>query len=116
MPIIDSQVHAYEAPKRPGTACRTGRPTSPATRWSPRWTAWASNGAIFISAFFRSTGTTRAMLEVQHKHPGHFAIMKPVDPADPAVGEVIAEWTHHAHVRCRPPKRPGPASRRGKRL
>jgi predicted TIM-barrel fold metal-dependent hydrolase len=29
---------------------------------------------------------------VQRKHPGRFAIIKPVNPADPAVGEVIAEW------------------------
>ena len=31
-------------------------------------------------------------VEVQRKHPGRFAIIKPVNPADPAVGEVIAEW------------------------
>ncbi|HYG56139.1 MAG TPA: amidohydrolase family protein, partial [Burkholderiales bacterium] len=31
-------------------------------------------------------------VEVQRKHPGRFAIIKPVNPADPAVGDVIAEW------------------------
>ena len=31
-------------------------------------------------------------VEVQRKHPGRFAIIKPVDPADPEVVEVIAEW------------------------
>jgi L-fuconolactonase len=29
---------------------------------------------------------------VQRAHPGRFAIVKPVDPDDPAVGDVIAEW------------------------
>ena len=31
-------------------------------------------------------------MEVQRAHPGRFAIIKPVDPDDPAVGDVIAEW------------------------
>ena len=31
-------------------------------------------------------------MEVQKKHPGRFALVKPVDPDDPAVAERIAEW------------------------
>ncbi len=31
-------------------------------------------------------------MEVQRAHPDRFAIVKPVDPDDPAVGDVIAEW------------------------
>ena len=31
-------------------------------------------------------------VEVQRAHPGRFAIVKPVDPDNPAVGEVIADW------------------------
>jgi predicted TIM-barrel fold metal-dependent hydrolase len=31
-------------------------------------------------------------VEVQRKHPGRFALVKPVDPDDPAVAERIAEW------------------------
>ena len=31
-------------------------------------------------------------MEVQRAHPGRFAIVKPVNPDDPAVEEVIAEW------------------------
>jgi predicted TIM-barrel fold metal-dependent hydrolase len=31
-------------------------------------------------------------VEVQRAHPGRFAIVKPVDPDDPAVGDVIADW------------------------
>ena len=31
-------------------------------------------------------------VEVQRAHPGKFAIVKPVDPDDPAVDEVVADW------------------------
>jgi hypothetical protein len=31
-------------------------------------------------------------LEVRNRHPGRFAVMKPVDPAEPEVGETIAGW------------------------
>ena len=50
------------------------------------------DGAIFISAFSLYQYDASYAVEVQRKHPGRFAIIKPVNPADPAVGEVIAEW------------------------
>ena len=31
-------------------------------------------------------------VEVQRAHPGRFAIVKPVDPDDPAVADVVADW------------------------
>ena len=31
-------------------------------------------------------------LEVYARHPGRFALVKPVDPSDPAVAETVAEW------------------------
>src|SRR5205085_7778631 len=31
-------------------------------------------------------------VEVQRTHPGRFAIVKPVDPDDPAVADVVADW------------------------
>ena len=31
-------------------------------------------------------------VEVQRAHPDRFAIVKPVDPDDPAVADVIADW------------------------
>ena len=39
-------------------------------------------------------------LEVHPKHPTRFALVKPVDPADPGVGETIAAWK----------KTPGPSA------
>ena len=94
MPIIDSQVHVYEAntPKRP---------------WHnvPNWPAHVTgdemvaamdkvgvDGAIFISAFSLYQYDASYAVEVQRAHPGRFALVKPVDPDDPAVADVISDW------------------------
>ncbi len=96
MAIIDSQVHAYEAntPQRP---------------WHhvPNWPAHATgdemvaamdktgvDGAIFISSFSMYRYDASYAVEVQRAHPGRFALVKPVDPDNPAVADVIAEWKH----------------------
>ena len=56
-------------------------------------------------------------VEVQRAHPGRFAIVKPVNPDDPAVADVIADWKkvpgtrgpHHADEGGEPRAgRPGP--------
>src|SRR5262245_38475806 len=95
MPIvIDSQVHAYEA----NTA---KRPWHSVPNWPPHVTgdemvaAMDKNGvdgAIFISAFSMYQYDASYAVEVQKKHPNRFAIVKPVNPEDPAVADVIAEW------------------------
>ena len=94
MAIIDSQIHAYEAntPKRP---------------WHnvPNWPAHVTgdemvaamdkvgvDGAIFISAFSLYRYDASYMVEVQRAHPGRFGLVKPVDPDNPAVADVIADW------------------------
>jgi predicted TIM-barrel fold metal-dependent hydrolase len=50
------------------------------------------DGAIFISPFslYRYDGSYAA--EVQRAHPDRFAIIKPVDPDNPGVADVIADW------------------------
>jgi predicted TIM-barrel fold metal-dependent hydrolase len=50
------------------------------------------DGAIFISAFGLYRYDASYAVEVQRAHPDRFAIVKPVDPDDPAVEEVVAEW------------------------
>jgi predicted TIM-barrel fold metal-dependent hydrolase len=50
------------------------------------------DGAIFISAFSMYQYDASYAVEVQRKHPGRFALVKPVNPDDPAVAETIAEW------------------------
>src|SRR5690242_6406409 len=92
--IIDSQVHAYEAntPQRP---------------WfrTPNWPAHVTgdemvaamdkvgvDGAIFVSPFSMYQYDGSYAVEVQRAHPDRFALVKPVNPEDPAVADVIAEW------------------------
>ena len=94
MPIIDSQVHAYEAntPERPWPRV----PNWPAHVTGDEMVAAMDkvgvDGAIFISAFSMYRYDASYAVEVQRAHPGRFGIVKPVDPEDPAVDEVIAEW------------------------
>lgn len=94
MTIIDSQVHAYEAntPKRPWATV----PNWPAHVTGDEMVAAMDkvgvDGAIFISAFSMYRYDASYAVEVQRAHPGRFAIVKPVDPDDPAVADVVAEW------------------------
>src|ERR1700730_4889911 len=91
--IIDSQVHAYEAntPKRPWFRV-------------PNWPAHVTgddmlaamdkvgvDGAIFVSPFSMYQYDGSYAVEVQQAHPGRFALVKPVNPDDPAVADVIAD-------------------------
>ena len=50
------------------------------------------DGAIFISAFSMYQYDASYAVEVQRAHPGRFALVKPVNPDDPAVADVIADW------------------------
>jgi L-fuconolactonase len=94
MPIIDSQVHAYEAntPKRPWHSV----PNWPASATGDEIVAAMDkldiDGAIFISSYSMYHYDASYALEVQQAHPGRFALVKPVDSKDPDVADVIAEW------------------------
>src|SRR4051812_4695724 len=92
--IIDSQVHAYEAntPKRPWHSVPNWPPHATGDELVAAMDKVGVDGSIFISAFSLYQYDDSYAIEVQRKHPGRFAIIKPVNPADPAVGEVIAEW------------------------
>src|SRR6202790_3356069 len=93
-PIIDAQVHAYAAntPERP---------------WKnvPNWPAHVTGdemvaamdkvgvaGAIYISPFSMYQYDGSYAVSVRQAHPNRFALVKPVNPDDPAVADVIAEW------------------------
>ena len=94
MPIIDSQVHAYEAntPKRPWHSVPNWPPHVTGEEMVAAMDRVGVDGAIFISAFSLYQYDASYAVEVQRRHPRRFALIKPVNPADPAVGEVIAEW------------------------
>ena len=94
MTIIDSQVHAYEAntPKRPWHNVPNWPPHATGDEMVAAMEKVGVDGAIFISAFGLYRYDASYAVEVQRAHPDRFALVKPVDPDDPAVEEVIAEW------------------------
>jgi predicted TIM-barrel fold metal-dependent hydrolase len=94
MPIIDSQVHAYEAntPKRPWRTVPNWPDHVTGDEMVVAMDKVGVDGAIFISANSLYGYDGSYAVEVQQAHPGRFAIVKPVDPDDPAVADVIADW------------------------
>jgi predicted TIM-barrel fold metal-dependent hydrolase len=94
MTVIDSQVHCYEAntPKRPWHNVPNWPPHATGDEMVAAMDKLGVDGAIFISAFSMYRYDASYAVEVQRKHPGRFAIVKPVDPDDPKVADVIADW------------------------
>src|ERR1700759_4424057 len=94
MTIIDSQVHVYEAntPKRPWRSVPNWPPHVDGDEMVAAMDKVGVDGAIFISAFSMYGYDASYAMEVQRAHPGKFGIVKPVDPDDPAVDDVVAEW------------------------
>jgi predicted TIM-barrel fold metal-dependent hydrolase len=94
MMIIDSQIHAYEAntPKRPWKTVPNWPPSANGDEQVAAQDRLGIDGAIFISAFSIYGYDASYAVEVQKKHPGRFALVKPVNPDDPAVADVVAEW------------------------
>src|SRR3954464_7525793 len=92
--IIDSQIHAYEAntPKRPWRSVPNWPASASGEEQVAAFDKLAIDGAIFISAFSIYGYDASYAVEVQRKYPGRFALVKPVDPDDPAVADVIADW------------------------
>jgi L-fuconolactonase len=94
MPVIDAQVHAYEHnhPGRPWHAVLTGPSEVTGDQMVVAMDAAGVDGAILVSPFTMYRYDATYALEVRKRHSGRFALIKPVDPADPAVAEVIADW------------------------
>ena len=94
MLIIDSQVHAYEAntPKRPWHTVPNWPDHVTGDEMVAAMDKVGVDGAIFISAFSMYRYDASYAVEVQRAHPDRFAIVKPVDPDDPAVVDVVADW------------------------
>src|SRR5256884_2905078 len=93
-PIIDAQVHAYAAntPQRPWARV----PNWPAHVTGDEMVAAMDkvgvDGTIYVSPFSMYQYDGSYAVSVQKAHPNRFALVKPVNPDDPAVADVIAEW------------------------
>jgi predicted TIM-barrel fold metal-dependent hydrolase len=94
MPIIDSQVHAYEAntPQRPWHTVPNWPDHVTGDEMVAAMDEVGVDGAIFVSPFAMYRYDASYAVEVQRAHPGRFALVKPVDPDDAAVADAIAEW------------------------
>ena len=94
MPVIDSQVHAYEAntPKRPWRSVPNWPPHATGDQMVAAMDAVGVDGALLVSPFSMYAYDASYAVEVYGRHPGRFALIKPVNPADPAVAETIADW------------------------
>ena len=94
MPIIDSQVHAYEAntPERPWDTVPNWPDHVTGDEMIAAMDAVGVDGAIFVSSFSMYRYDASYAVEVQQAHPDRLALVKPIDPADPAVPEIIADW------------------------
>jgi len=94
MMIIDSQVHAYERnhPGRPWVGHLHGPPEVTGEQMVAAMDEVGVNGALLVSPFAMYGFDASYALEAYAKHPTRFAVIKPVDPTDPKVGEVVAEW------------------------
>jgi predicted TIM-barrel fold metal-dependent hydrolase len=94
MVTIDAQVHAYERdhPGRPWAAVLHGPPEVTGDAMVAAMDAVGVDGALLISPFTMYRYDASYAIDVHAAHPDRFALIKPVDPADPAVADTIAEW------------------------
>jgi len=94
MPTIDAQVHAYERnhPGRPWNDVLAGPPEVTGDEMVAAMDVVGVDGAILVSPFSLYRYDASYAIEVYAKHPSRFALVKPVNPNDPAVAETIAEW------------------------
>jgi predicted TIM-barrel fold metal-dependent hydrolase len=94
MPIIDAQVHCYERnhPGRPWAAVLHGPPEVTGEEMVAAMDAVGVDGALLVSPFTMYRYDASYARGVHAKYPGRFALIKPVDPTDPAVADTIADW------------------------
>ncbi len=94
MPIIDSQVHAYEAntPQRPWATIPNWPAHVTGDEMVAAMDAVGVDGAIMISPFATYRYDASYAEDVARRHPDRMAIVKPVDPDDENVADVIAKW------------------------
>jgi L-fuconolactonase len=92
--MIDAQVHAYERnhPGRPWAGTLVGPAEMTGDEMVAAMDAVGVDGAVLVSPFSMYRYDASYVLEVEAKHPDRFCLVKPVDPNDPAVADVIADW------------------------
>lgn len=92
--IIDAQVHAYERNHagRPWHAVLHGPPEVTGDEMVAAMNSVGVDGGLLVSPWTLYRYDASYAIAVRKAHPGRFALIKPVDPADPAVADTIADW------------------------
>lgn len=93
-PIIDAQVHAYERnhPGRPWAGHLHGPAEVSGDDMVAAMDAVGVDGAVLVSPWTMYRYDASYVLTVYAQHPSRFGLIKPFDPAAPAVAEEVAEW------------------------
>jgi L-fuconolactonase len=94
MPTIDVQVHCYERnhPGRPWVSVLAGPPEVTGADMVKAMDEVGVDGALLISVFAMYRWDASYAVGVHKQFPNRFALIKPVNPNDPKVGETIEEW------------------------
>src|SRR3546814_10508132 len=94
MMTIDAQVHAYERdhPGRPWVDVLHGPPEVTGDDMVRAMDTVGVDGALLVSPHTMYRYDASYAIQVRAAHPGRFALIKPVDPSDPAVVETIEDW------------------------
>ena len=94
MTVIDVQVHAYERnhPGRPWAGQLYGPASATGDEMVAAMDAVGVDAAIIVSTFNLYRYDPSYALQVYAKYPERFRVVKPVDPANPAVDDVVADW------------------------
>ena len=90
MAVIDVQVHAYEGnhPGRPWAGHLHGPASATGEEMVAAMDAVGVDAAIIVSTFNLYRYDPSYALEVYAKYPERFRVIKPIDPANPAVDDV----------------------------
>lgn len=94
MLTIDAQVHAYERnhPGRPWLGFLHGPAEVTGDDMVAAMDAVGVDGALLVSPFAMYGYDGSYALDVHARHPRRFGLIKPVDPTDPNVADVVADW------------------------
>jgi len=98
MATIDVQVHCYERnhPGRPWVSVLAGPPEVTGDDMVKAMDEVGVDGALLVSVYAMYRFDASYAVSVQKAHPGRFGLIKPVDPTDPKVTEIVADWAAQA--------------------
>jgi len=94
MITIDAQVHAYEKdrPERPWAAVLHGPEEVTGKQMIEAMDSVGVDAAILVSVYTMYKFDASYVMDVYSTYPDRFRLIKPVDPSDPGVVDIIEQW------------------------